>query len=204
MKVDYSIPDWNQQQPTRVEIDEMLRTISITVLTSFKGDPDIEAYISALEQQFMSGSVNFVQLAIKNHPVLQWYSSRHRLNEIDFVNTILLSDAFRKASGMKRIKKNKEANANMQLIGFSLTGELASLLYNGGVYNTEKYNDADSFQLASNLTIKLCDNRFSKLCYFSMLGEWSNWFVDSFWDYAYFIFNNSTNIVTVLCFTDVD
>lgn len=202
-ETDLTLPDWNQNRPGKEEINGALYSLTITILPE-TNDPAITEYLDACEQQYINADVLMVQLAIEPTPVLQWFSSRNVLNQIDFVKAVLLHRAFEKASHMKGIRSKDIFAAKMLPSGFLLTGEIATLLFNGGVYNTERFNDTTSFTFSSNLVSALCNARYSHLCYFLLYGGWSNSFYNKGWDCTYVIFNKATFVISVFCFTDSD
>jgi hypothetical protein len=202
-EADFSTPDYNQPRPHNDDISNALRSVDISALP-VPQDHALIDFFNSIDLQFVNGKALVIPMAVENHPVIQWFSSRNRLNEIDFVSTVLLHNAFEKASGMKGIKRKDISIIKMEINSFLLPGELANLLYIGGAYNTEKIDDTISFKHASTFVSALCDDRFSHLCYFSLHGAWSKWFYDSAWDYTYLVFNKKTYVATVICFTDTD
>ncbi|GAA3979652.1 hypothetical protein [Mucilaginibacter dorajii] len=202
-ETDLTLPDWNQAMPGKEEIKKALYALTITVLKETY-DLEFVDYLDACVLQYINADVLMVQLAIEPNPVLQWFSSRNVLNQIDFVRTVLQHGAFEKASGMKGLKSRDIFVAKMQPAGFLLTGELAALLYNGGVYNTGKIDDSTAFRLSSAQVNSLCNSRYSHINYFLLYGGWSKWFYNKPWDYTYVIFNKATYVITVFCFTDTD
>jgi hypothetical protein len=202
-ETDLTSPDWNQDRPGKEEINKALYALTIAVLRE-TFDPEFVDYLDACVLQYINADVLMVQFAIEPDPVLQWFSSRNVLNQIDFVRTVLQHRTFEKATGMKGIKSRDIFVAKMQPAGFLLTGELAALLYNGGVYNTGKIDDSTAFRLSSAQVNSFCNSRYSHINYFLLYGGWSKWFYNKTWDCTYVIFNKATYVVTVFCFTDSD
>jgi hypothetical protein len=87
----------------------------------------------------MNGGAEFVRFQLSSHPVLHWYGSRNRLDEIKFFDHFLTLPPVASTLPNLQIKKPLAADTHLQWgSSFTLDGELAETLVRGGAYERFK------------------------------------------------------------------
>ena len=130
-------PQWKQERPDLAAIQQLWRE------PVFKSDPcsspAIDELLVELRATHVNGGALFARFSFCHHPVIHWFISRNRFDEIQFFEHLLTSDALREAL------PNLKAPALLEPINWDwwssylLGGDWARILMNGGAY--EKYEN---------------------------------------------------------------
>lgn len=175
--------------------------------------PAVAAVVDEINRTHVNGGALFAHFDLAPHPVLDWYGSRNRLEEIDFV------DQFVRLSTMaavwpemlsehkiqQRIVTEKAwPNILQWQTPFALDGELANLIYQGGAYERSRLTPGDAKRLAGAFCAALFGERYDEVWVCRSPNPWTSWFYGIAWDITYFGFDKRERAAWFLCVTDTD
>ncbi len=204
--------NWNIQLPTQKQIEKMWEELQFDIV-----DGDFE-FVNLLKENIVgedfNGDLYFKGFRFYENEIFDWFCSRGRLDEIDFYEKFLLSEKVLKTfqisendylkNGAYQIDKKPDF---IWKSAFVIDGELASLLYHGGVYGS-KYKKEP--KLIKQKTIEFCNQLFNEkysceyVRYYTSYKAWNSWFNNFIIDITYLIICMKTRTMWVLAFTDAD
>jgi hypothetical protein len=194
-------PNWNQPGPTIEDVKRMWTEIKIS--NDPLNDAAIEMLLKELRLTHDNGGAEFARFAFDPHPVLHWFGSRNRLDEINFFRGFFafpgVVETFAPLqSGSISLKLGVGGNP------FKLDGELAETLVYGGAYTRFSGNSRQAKDLASRFCDAVFGDRFEEILLFSSHEAWSDWFYGIAWDHTWIGFDKRECKVWILCVTDTD
>lgn len=193
--------------PSQAQIDEMWQELKYDIIES-----DFE-FINLLKAN-LRGDLYFKGFKIRENEVFDWFCSRGRLSDIDFETKFLLSETVLKT--FERIEDElievrafdigRKPVLNFKS-GFVIDGELAALLFNGGVDGS---NYKQTPKLIKHKARFFCDQLFNEeyskefVRYYTSSVAWNSWFIDYMIDKTYLIVCMKSRTIWILAFTDTD
>src|SRR5262245_34023315 len=128
-------PNWEQERPTFDQIKRMWTDLEITHDPS--DDPAVNELLGQLRYTHENGGAEFAKLALSPHPVLHWFGSRNRLEEIDFFTRLVRHSSLAKVfPPVATMNSEVSLKLSSGTPPFTLAGELARTLVEGGAYST--------------------------------------------------------------------
>ena len=195
--------NFNQEHPTNSEIEEMLNSLEITPYHS--PDTRIDEFCRVIKSKYTNGGILFYQFLINGNKTFNFYATRNRLSEIDFINLVFSTYNFRTtAKELTEIQEIKKEYSNWATDIFTLPGELARLIFYGGAYSEPDPFPDKAIRLSTDFINAISNGRYGEFNSWNLGGEWSNWFYNIAWDYSIFLFDKRESIVSLVCLTDTD
>ncbi|ACK68676.1 conserved hypothetical protein [Gloeothece citriformis PCC 7424] len=193
-----------QKQPSEQEITQMFQELEVFYLPSEA--PEINQLLESFKEIYLNGDAEFARFQLSNHPVLDWFGSRHRLNDIHFFERFLTMKAVKEALPSLEIQFPLWSSLNLQedTSAFTFDGELAQMLFQGGAYTKFLGTAQQAKALGINLCQTLFNERYDEIILSVSYEPWSKWFGGVTWDRSWFGVDKRNNQVWLLCVTDTD
>lgn len=87
---------------------------------------------------------------------------------------------------------------------FTLSGELAHALVDGGAYSGFSGSPAEAMRLAAAAVFDIVGDRHDQFRVFGSQESWTRWFGDIAWDQTWIVVDYERLLVSILCKTDTD
>lgn len=149
--------------------------------------------------------VAFGCFELSDHPVLEWFGSRNRLDEFDFVRTLLSNSVIRETlPGLEIPKKVPSLDATWGT-SFILDGTLAQVLVNGGAEFAFSGTDSEAKDMCLNFCDALFEGRYSENLLYDSFDAWTPWFSGNpNYDHTWFCVDKRLSRFWLLAITDDD
>lgn len=197
-------PDSNQERPktTEVAIESLWKGVHIEYRKS--ESPPVEALVNALRKTHVNGGAAFAMFSVGNNPNLNWFISRNSWDAIELPERFLRSSAV--VGALPDVCKQPISSSFGFEWGspFTLAGELAQTLFEGGAYVKHAGGPGEAFALAESFRRWLFGDRFGEVLVVKCFKPWSAWFYDIAWDGTWLVVDKRQSIVSVLTVTDTD
>jgi hypothetical protein len=195
--MDWLKPDWDTESPTVEHIQTMWQDLEIVA------EPIIlhacQSYLEAICTTHVNGGAVLGQFLLKGDATLQWYASRHRLEDINFFSEFVSSRAVIDAlEPLRQAVEIEWGNA------FTLDGDLGFTLFQGGAYERFAGTSRQAKELGARVCDELFGDRFDEISVYKSSLAWSDWFYDVAWDVTWFIIDHRNCRIWMLCLTDTD
>ena len=195
--------DWNQKRPLDEEILDVLKTLTLKPVNI--SNDSIQDLLNAFKNSYRNGKVNMVCLEIPENNILDWFLSRNRSEEYNIIHW-LLQQAWGLPLQNEREVSEKYGSGIKMVWGspFTLSGQIAQSLFQGGAYSGYKGSGADALKISENFRKAIFDDRFNEIFVFFITGPWTKWFHGVAWDYTWFILDKRNRLIWLLSVTDMD
>jgi hypothetical protein len=197
-------PDWNQERPetTATAIRALWEDLRIEPCET--NESAVERLLVALRKTHVNGGVAFAMFRLASNPILHWFISRNRWDEIEFPEHFLKSPEV--VTALPDVCKDAVADTFGFEWGsaFTLSGELARILSDGGAYKKHEGGPGDAHAIAEGFRKWLFGDRFDEVLVLKSFKPWSAWFYDIAWDGTWLIVDKRQSKVIVLAVTDTD
>ena len=200
--MDFLAPVSEQERPSFAHIEQMWRQLVILHLPTEA--PALDEYLDEARRTHDNGGAQFGSFALPAHPVLHWFASRNRLEEVNFFEHLVRSPAFAHALPMLqppvgRIIAKWEWGSSL-----TLDGELARLLVQGGAYHAFAGTAAQAKALGGRVCDALFGERYTDVEIFRTWEAWCPWFKGIAWDGTWLGIDKRESRVWLLSVTDTD
>lgn len=197
--------DYTQSKPTDMEIAQMLSELEVKVL---EPDRDFLLYTQKISKSFPGVfQAKLFCFDIVANRDLDWFGSRNRLDEINFVPNFLrhkdVSSYLRK-EGAAPIENYIFQYPIERIDGFEFDTHLAALEFFGGAYH--EYNDSDPWKCrkdAYEFWKKFTEGRLLDFIVFKTTEPWSEWFF-TIHDETCLMYDSLKRRITLFIFADSD
>jgi len=204
-------PDPSEKRPSAEVITSMWNELEVVSMPLT--NDRFEQVLTALGSCYSNGGAKFVRFGLKPHPVLRWFASRQSLRQstmgIDFIPKFLMLSMVSEI--LEQIGLSCPVISDSLLeqgSAFTLDGELAQLLRNGGAYPNDAFKGTDREAKAHGQVFcaELFGDRYSEISMFRSYAAWSSWFVDDneIWNKSWFGFDTRFFSFWILALTDSD
>lgn len=196
-------PNWEVGQPVPKAVQAMWQILRVSPVPTT--DRAVEQLLVALREARVNGGALFYRFHLSPHPVLNWFLSRNRLQEIGFFEWFLRCEAVSAALPELNPTEERRLRPDFQRhSSFTLDGEIADEVCRGGAYR----GFPGSARQAKDLGVRFCDflwgDRFTDVSVFRSGTPWSSWFYDVAWDATWLILDRQELLISLLCITDTD
>lgn len=196
-------PIWEQNRPSFFEIKKMWDELQVR-FEPIKHQA-IDELLLNLRKSHVNGGAEFACFRIEENPVFHWFGSRNRLDEINFFDRFLNMPIVTENLSAIRLGESKVSNTNFEWASsFTLDGELAQTLVQGGAYHKFGGSDYEAKQIGANFCEVLFGHRFSEVQMYKTHKPFTEWFYDIAWDATWLGFDKREIKVWLLCVTDTD
>ena len=197
-------PDLNQVRPetSATAIRALWRDLRVAHCP--EDAPPVLRLLDALRETHVNGGAAFATFSIASNPILHWFISRNRLDEIEFPEHLLKLSSV--VTALPDLCKDPVPDSFGFKWGsaFTLAGEIAQTLSDGGAYKRHEDGPGDAYALAEGFRTWLFGDRFDELLVLKSHKPWSAWFYDIAWDFTWLTVDKRHNKVSVLAVTDTD
>lgn len=195
-------PLWTQPRPDAHAIDRLWQS---KVFTPFDfGDPDLDELLAALRKVYTHGGAEFEMFRFSDHPVIQWFISRNRPNEMGFFDHFLGSEVLRACLPELEIPPVVGPVSWEVSNPYVLAGEIASGMMSGGAYGNFPGSGRDAKTLAERACHALYGDRFEDILIARTSQPWAGWFSAIGWDATWVGVDKIDRRIWLLCITDTD
>jgi hypothetical protein len=193
-------PDFARDKPSWFAVKRMWWSVSFELLPV--QDESIEKLLDAYRRVFVNGGALLGRFRISESRTFDYFASRGRLDEIDFFERFLTSDAVSTALPDLRLGDGLADDP-----GFSrqrpllFEASLATHFFDGAYIDFDG-SHADAKRLAEGFTATTFDARYDEIDVYQSGAQWSDWFewLRSSW----IVIDKRTRTVWLLCTTDTD
>ncbi len=191
--------------PTVADCQRMWEAIDFPRLTD-QAYPSVMAYVDALTQMYVHGSVEFSTFAMPEHPTFDWYCSRHAFHDMDFFQH------FRSAPSVKQtfpfeLKADIDLSAADVFVcaETSKLGEsFTSALTYGGAYQIHVAGPLDAQAKGEAAANELIGASGEQVRVYPCELPWCDFFWDVLWDWTWVVIDPVARRIHLLCTTDSD
>lgn len=196
-------PELDQTKPTVAQSEAMWDEISFTPVGY--QEPAIDQVLQILRETRINGNAMMVCFDVSVHPVFDWFTSRNRLEEIDFFSHFLTHPSIIEQFPGLEVNAAQLANATFSWgSAFTLDGELAELMVGGGAYKEFEGSPAQAKKLGQQFCQAIFGERYLEIQIYQTNDAWSDWFFNIAWDSTYIILDKRYRRIWLLCTTDFD
>lgn len=194
--------DWNQEKPEGSQLTELWKTIKFIPIETWTNATEVLK--EKISESHSNGGIQLHKYKIIGNPHFDWFASRNRLDEINFIENVLQNKNLQNYRDNLKITKDKPV---FKLIKYStdiydLPGELARMLGYGGAYH--KVDPKTAWAVATEFVKEEFQYRFEEFNKFQIAIESANWFYDIAWDYSAILFDKRNYELIFLDVTDED
>jgi hypothetical protein len=168
--------------------------------------PSVMAYVQALEQIYVNGSVEFSTFAIPVHDTFDWYCSRHAFHDMAFFRNFWLAPSVKQTFPFE-LKPNIDFSAADVFVctETSRLGEtLTSALTYGGAYQTYAAGPLDAKAKGEAAADELIGMHADRVRVYTCKLAWCDFFWDVLWDWTWVIIDPAARRIHLICTTDSD
>jgi hypothetical protein len=208
-------PNWNQSKPTEKDVQRACDLVDLRPLQLESGT--IATVITSLRNSHSNGGAFIAAISVGENEVLDWFLSRNRLLEYDFLSLLLRRSEIRALLPEIAIPVTITSSAVSEACNirssdglsfdnpFFLDGQLAQRLFTGGAYPPEvKVTGVAAMQLAAEFCDALFGRRYEDVSLFTSYEAWTPWFAGIAWDWTSILFDKGRSTLTILVVTDTD
>lgn len=121
-----------------------------------------------------------------------------------FTQLLTLKDISRTISQLQ-ISENVDCEINFEWVSpFTLDGDFASCIFNGGAYGGFSGTPREAKNLAEEFCNFIFGDRFIDIQVYKSCLPWSPWFYNVAWDKTWLIFDTTMKRLWIICTTDTD
>lgn len=197
-------PDQKQDRPESTA--DAIRGLWGSVRIEYRAAdaPPVARLLAALRATHANGGAEFATFGVAGDPAFHWFMSRNRWDEIAFPEHFLRAPAV--AAALPGVCREPCAGSFGFEWGsaFTLAGEIAQTLSNGGAYLKHEGGPVDAVALAEDFRRWLFADRYGEVLVLKSVKPWSAWFYDVAWDSTWLVVDKRQSTVGVLAVTDTD
>lgn len=166
--------------------------------------PALDRLLTELKHVY--GEPAFARFRLPDDPVLHWFGSRNRWDEIRFFERLLRTEAVRATLPELEVAPDAEIDLKLEWghSAFTLDGELATALVYGGPYGAFLGSAREAKSVAEEACEELLEGRFDEVPVYRSYAAWSPWFYGIAWDYTWIGVDRRTSAVWLLCLSASD
>lgn len=197
-------PKWEQERPSIRECLDFWKNRQLFKKQDVDGD-NIGNLLSEMNIIFPNGGAKFACFSFEVDPLLHWFISRNRYDEIYFFENLLASKAF--ADAFPGVQPYKTPNESLKFEWsnpYVLSGEIAHTLMTGGAYKKFKGAGEKAMEIGRLFASDLFGKRFEDIQIFKNYEPWSKWFYDVAWDGTWIGVDTKESCIWILFQTDTD
>jgi hypothetical protein len=168
--------------------------------------PSVVAYVQALEQIYVNGSIEFSTFAMPMHAIFDWYCSHHAFHDMAFFQNFWLAPSVKQAFPFE-LKAAIDLSATDVFVGIeasSLGESLASALTYGGAYQTYAAGPLDAKVKGDAAANELIGAHEEEVRVYTCNVAWCDFFWDVLWDWTWVIIDPAARCIHLICTTDSD
>jgi hypothetical protein len=192
-----------EQRPNFAAIQEMWQHIEITQtpLVSL----EVQAVVDAFNRTYDNGGAQFTRFTIAYHPILHWFVVRNRWDDLHFFDTFFRLPIVRATLPEFTVADDYSLTTAFKPGSlFTLDGEIASALFQGGAYTSFLGTASEAKALGDAFVESLFADRYHEVIVYRSDTAWAAWFHDLAWDTTWVMIDRRHLTIDILCITDTD
>lgn len=195
--------DWQQERPS---FEDSLRIWDSTVFRNKSENIECTPteLLNEIRKIYVNGDAKFACFDVAEDPRIDWFVSRNRLDEINFLDHLITSDALKGVVPELSPIQPLPSIEWKWTTPYTLDGEFADMLKRGGAYHEYEGSGQDAKQIGVKACEHLFGNRYDDLLLYSTHVRWSNWFYDVAWDTTWVGVDKCARTAWIICVTDTD
>lgn len=195
--------DWDQPQPPEKEVMDLIKEIEFSQI---EASPKMVEISKDVSRSFVNGETRVYSFKFAQNPAIDWYGSRHRLNEIEFPHRFLTNPSVVSALSDLTPIEDYQFKTDFKMISTLLfDAELARLEITGGAYHDHEKSDIAEIRRRTFENYALfVENRFLDFEIFETSELWAEWFHGFTVDRTYIIYDKLKREVTLFVLNDTD
>jgi hypothetical protein len=168
--------------------------------------PNVMAYVQALEQMYVNGSVEFSTFAMPVHPTFDWYCSHKAFHDMDFFQNFWAAPSVKQAFPFELTSHFhlSAANVFVKVEPAALGESLALALTYGGAYQFHVAGEMDAKAKGDAAADDLIGSHEDQVRVYTCNLAWCDFFWDVLWDWTWVVIDPATRRIHLLCTTDSD
>ncbi len=199
--------DWEQPRPSLTEL--MDSWASLEWEPAPLNSSAVDTYLTEVRTTHINGGYLLGRWrATRYSDVTAWFAARNRLDEYEMHRLLFDSPIVRRdlssleiPAGLDRVPGGLKEVPGGALI---LDGVLATIIVQGGAYESFKGSAAEAKRLADEAVAALTQRRYEDFRVDQSFVPWTTWFSDVAWDHTLVLTDRRNAEMTVLCITDTD
>ncbi len=191
--------------PSIADCQRMWEVIDFPHLTD-RSYPHVMAYVQALEQIYVNGSVEFSTFAIPEHPTFDWYCSRNAFYEMSFFQHFWSAPSVKHTFPFE-LRSNLDLSADDVFIcadASELGESFTSALTYGGAYQIHAEGELDAQAKGEAAAKELVGASEDQVRVYTCQLPWCDFFWDVLWDWTWVVIDPVARRIHLLCTTDSD
>ena len=194
--------NWRQEKPDPSEFPEIWASIKLTPLHNWT--KATEVLKEKISHTHCNGGIQLHKYKIEGNKQFDWFATRNRLEEIEFVKYILRHKDLQNYRDDLEISEDKP---KFKLVKYwtdiyDLPGELTRIMAHGGAY--KKILPQLAWNVATEFVKEEFENRFEEFSTFKIAVDSAKWFHDIAWDYSILLFDQRKYELVFIDITDTD
>ena len=166
-------------------------------------NPTVDRVKETISSTHLNGGI-IVECFQINNPELLNYPNMNEEYERYFTKILTSSDV-RMSIPELNIGKELDCDTDFKWSSsFTLDGDIASVIYNGGAYEGFFGTPREAKRLAQEFCDFIFGDRFLDIQVYKTNNPWCSWFFDIAWDDTYFILDTTLEKIWLICITDTD
>ena len=196
-------PDWNQPKPSPDETTTMCSRVHLSQV--LLPEQPFNEFIQSIGETHVNGGAQLAAFDVGADRVFDWFASRNRLTEFGLLDNLLVQATIRQAVPDLKIPDLLPHGAGFNLdTPFTLDGNLAHSLYNGGAYQKRPGDGRSEKELAQAVCDAMFGLRFGEVSRFTSHETWTPWFGGIAWDSTDIVFDKRVRRLWLIAITDTD
>ena len=193
--------NWGQERPNQIQLVGLWTKMKFERLENWSESVDV--LTEKIHETYVNGGIQLHRYQVSSNDYFNWFASRNRLDEVDFVKNVLTHNNLNDYREDLEIKNKPEIKIPKSWTDmYDLPGRLARILGQGGAY--KKINQKEAWKIATDFIESEFDNRFEEVLVFDFAIKNAAWFYDIAWDYSTMLFDKRKYTVTIIDITDTD
>lgn len=195
-------PNWKQERPLPPSIDKAFAAAPFSRV-EFR-DPAHDELLSDLRPTHANGGAEFAAFELQHDPVLHWFVSRNRFDEISLFERLFVSQLFSAALPDVEVTGAVPPIQWEWSTSYMLDGDLAGTLVDGETYKRSKRSGREAKVLGQAVCDALFGARCDEVMVFRTHKAWCSWFYDIAWGRTWVVVGKRLRHISVLAVTDTD
>jgi hypothetical protein len=195
--------DWKHERPNDLSFGQMWNDVEM--VPCLEPVAAVDRYLALMREFNVNGGAIFARFGLSCNRDFDWFATRRRWVEIDFLSNFLSHATVREQ--LPAVVDGLKTEAIQPFdwrSSLTLDGELARNLVFGGAYKKFEGPAHEAKQIGVEVCKGLFGDRFNDVEVFASCSPWSSWFMDVAWDSTHIIIDRLNQTVSIIASTDTD
>ena len=165
--------NWKQERPSQIQLVELWTKTKFERIENWTNSANV--LTEKISKTHVNGGIQLHRYQVNSNDHFNWFASRNRLDEIDFVKKALRHKTFSDYRNDLEIKSKPEIQITKSWSDmYDLPGQLARILGQGGAY--KKINQKEAWEVVTDFIKSEFDNRFEEVLLSDFAIKNAEWF----------------------------